>query len=99
MVLSCPNNKRPRYIVSIARSLLNGMARCQPFAVRVKDQAGEEAGLLCISPHFPIDPVLSKDGLNVVPKGLADNRWMLCGIGVAIVRDFAAIDAILQHQI
>jgi hypothetical protein len=55
--------------------------------------------LLCIRPDLPIDPIIGKDSLNLVPKGLLDNRWVLSGISAAFVSDLAAIDAVLQHEI
>ena len=75
------------------------MARRQSLAGLVKDQAGEEAWLLCVRSGRPIDPVLGEDRLNLIPQGFVDNRLMLSGIGVAFVGDLAAIDAVLQHQI
>src|SRR5690348_8476259 len=99
MVFSCPNDKRSRDIVPIAGSLLDGMAGRQPFAGLVKSEAGEEAWLFCIGPDLPIDAILGKDGLNLIPKGLVDNGGVLSGIGIAFVGDLTAIDAVLQHEI
>ena len=50
-------------------------------------------------PPGSIDPVLRKYRLHLVPQHLVDNRGMLSRIGVAFMRDLAAIDAVLQHQI
>jgi len=69
------------------------MARRQSLAVLVKSQAGEEAGVLCIRSRRPIDSVLSKNRLDLIPQWLVDDCRMLAGIGVAFVRDLAAIDA------
>ena len=48
MVLGCPKDKRPRDVISIARSLLDGVARRQPFAGLVKGEPSEEAWLFCV---------------------------------------------------
>jgi hypothetical protein len=75
------------------------MARRQSLAVFVKSQANQEARVLCIGSCGPIDPVLGKHSLDFVPQGFVDNRRMLTGIGVTLVRDLTPIDAVLEHQI
>src|SRR6185437_17097862 len=42
-VLHYPGDERCRHVVSIACSLLDGMARCQSLSVLVKNHAGEQA--------------------------------------------------------
>ena len=71
----------------------------QSFAAVVEDQSGQEAGILGVCSGSPVDPVLGEDSLDLVPKGLVHDGLMLSGIGVAFVRDLAAIDAVLQHEI
>ena len=46
-----------------------------------------------------LDAVLDEGGLHLVPQRLVDDRIVLAGIGVILVDDLAAIDAVLQHQI
>ena len=75
------------------------MARRQPLAGLVKNQAGEETGVLCIRSGCPIDSVLGKNRLDLIPQWLVDDCRMLSGIGIAFMRDLAAIDAVLKHQI
>jgi hypothetical protein len=75
------------------------MARCQSLAVLVKSQTGEQAGMLCIRSRCPIDSVLAEHSLDLFPQGIVDDRLMLSGIGILFVRDLAAIDAVLKHQI
>ena len=73
--LTCPwlsDDKRPRHIVSIARSLLHGVARRQSFAGLVKDQAGEEACLFRSRSGGAIDPIFGEDRLSLVPQRLID---------------------------
>src|SRR6185437_12225058 len=64
------------------------MARRQSLAVLVKSQADEEAGVLCIRSRRPIDSVLSKNRLDLIPQWLVDDCRML-----------ATIDAVLKHEI
>ena len=75
------------------------MARRQSFAVLVKSQADEEAGVLCIRSRCPIDSVFSKNRLDLISEWLVDNCRMLSGIGIPFVRDLTAIDAVLEHEI
>jgi hypothetical protein len=98
-VLGGPDDERPRYVIAIARSLLDSMAWRQSFAALVKDKASEEAWLRCIRSHRTIHSVLRKHCLNLVPQRLVGNGRMLSRIGVAFVRDLAAIDAVLKHEI
>jgi hypothetical protein len=46
-----------------------------------------------------IDPIFGEDRLNLVPQDLIDNWLMLCRVCIPLMRDLAAIDAVLQHQI
>jgi hypothetical protein len=55
--------------------------------------------VLGIRSRCPIDSVLGKYCLNLIPQGFIDNRVMLSGIGIAPVSDLATIDAVLEHQI
>jgi hypothetical protein len=71
----------------------------QSLAAFVEGQSGEQAGILCVYSCSSIDPVLGEDGLNPVPKGLVHDGLMLSRMGVALVRDLAAIDAVLQHEV
>src|SRR5262245_27258107 len=86
-------------IIPIARALLDGMSGRQSFAAFVEGQAGEEARVLRGSSGSPVDPVLGEDSLDLVPQGLVHNGFVLSGIGVALMRDLSAIDAVLQHEI
>src|SRR5262249_22300028 len=47
---------------------------------------------------LPIHSILGKNRLNQIPKGFGDNGRMFSGIGVALVGDLAAINAVLQHE-
>src|SRR5262249_28751583 len=82
MVLRGPRNKRPRNVVPIARALLHGMRGCQSFAAVVEDQAGEQAGILCVCSRSPVDPVFGEERLDLVPKGLVHDGLVLSRIGV-----------------
>ena len=75
------------------------MCRRQPLAALVEDQAGQQAGLLCVCAGSPLDAVLGEHRLDLVPQGLVDDGRMLSGIGIALVRDLAAIDPVLKHEI
>ena len=66
-VLGSPDDQRPRYVVPIARPLLDGMTRRKSFAGLVKNQSGEETWLFRIRSGGPIDPIPGKDCLNLVP--------------------------------
>ena len=49
-------------------------------------------GYFASAPSISIDPVLGQNVLDHIPKGLVDDCLMLSGIGVALVRDLAAIE-------
>src|SRR5262245_57535063 len=93
------SDKRPRDVVPIARALFHSMGGRQSFAAVVEDQSGQEAGILRVCALSSIDAVLGQNGLDHVPKALVDDCLMLSGIGVALVRDLAAIDSVLKHEI
>jgi predicted site-specific integrase-resolvase len=69
------------------------------FAQFEREVSGEQAGILSVYSVSPVDSVLGQDSLDLVPKGLVHDGLMLSGIGITLVRDLAAINAVLQHKI
>src|SRR5947199_2144828 len=75
------------------------MARRHPMAVAIKQQAGEEARLTMSCACVPLGGVAGKLCLNRIPQRRIDDRRVLTRMGLLLVDDLAAIDAVLQHQI
>ena len=79
-------------------SLLDGMARCHPVPVAIKQHAGEEARLRSFSAIVVLGSVAGKLRLDRIPQRLIDDRLMFAKIRLLVVNDLAAIDTVLQHQ-
>src|SRR5215831_12253011 len=75
------------------------MARRHPMAVAIKQQGGEEAWLTMSSVCVPLGGVAGNLCLNRIPQRLIDDRRVLTRMGLRLVDDLAAIDAVLQHQV
>src|SRR5215471_7839837 len=75
------------------------MAWRHPMAVAIKQQAGEEARLTMSCACVPLGGVAGKLCLNRIPQRLIDDRRVLARMGLRLVNNLAAIDAVLQHQI
>src|SRR6202023_4273394 len=75
------------------------MARRHPIAVAIKQQAGEEAGLVISCARVPLGDVAGKLSLDRVPQWLIDDRRVFARMELALVDDLAAIGAVLQHQV
>src|SRR6266404_8686286 len=75
------------------------MARRHPIAVAIKQQAGEEARLTMSCARVPLGGIAGQQCLNRIPQRLIDDRRVLTRMGLLLVDDLAAIDAVLQHQV
>src|ERR1700757_4322195 len=74
------------------------MARRHPIAVAIKQHADQEAGWVSFSAIVALG-VAGELGLDSIPQRLIDDRLVFARIGLCIVNDLAAIDAILQYQV
>src|ERR1700720_4044832 len=92
-------DQRAGDIVAVTRALLAGMARCHPVAVAIKQHAREEARLPSFSAIVMLRGIAGKLRLDRIPERLIDDRLMFARIGLLVVNDLSAIDAVLQHQI
>src|SRR5260370_8666657 len=85
-------------MVAVARALSDGMARCYPIAVAIKQHASKEARLPSFS-ALALGGVAGKLRLHGIPERLIDNRLVFAKMGLLVVDDLAPIDAVLQHQV
>src|SRR6266446_10412651 len=75
------------------------MARRHPIAVAIKQHADEEAVWASFSAIVVLGGVAGELGLDSIPQRLIDDRLVFAEIGLFVVNDLAAINAVLQHQI
>jgi hypothetical protein len=92
-------DQRARDIVAVARALLDCAAWRHPVAVAIKQHSGEQAWLPTGSARVAAGGVAGKLRLNRIPEWLIDDRHVFAGMGLSLVNDFAAIDAVPQHQV
>src|ERR1700737_727451 len=78
---------------------LDGMARRHPIAVAIKQHADEEAGWASFSAIVVLGGVAGEPGLDSIPERAIDDRLVFAKIGLFVVNDLAAINAVLQHQV
>src|SRR5260370_23082405 len=74
------------------------MARRHPIAVAIKQHASEEARLPSFS-ALALGGVAGKLRLHGIPERLIDNRLVFAKMGLLVVDDLAAIDAVLPQHI
>src|SRR6266446_10735662 len=75
------------------------MARRHSIAVAIKQHAGEEAGWASFSAIVALGGVAGELGLDSIPERLIDDRLVFAKIGLFVVSNLAAINAVLQHQV
>ena len=75
------------------------MARRHPIAVAIKQHADEEAGWASFSAIVVLGGVAGEPGLDSIPERVIDDRLVFAKIGLFVVNDLAAINAVLQHQV
>src|SRR6266404_9378314 len=92
-------DKRAGDVIAVACVLLYCMARRHPIAVAIKQHADEEARRASFSAIVALGGVAGELGLDRIPERLSDNRLMFAKIGLFVVNDLAAINAVLQHQV
>src|SRR5262249_15384053 len=92
-------DQRARDIVVVARALLDRVGRCHPVAVAVKQHPGEQAWLVSSGARVALRGMVGELRLNRIPEWLIDDRRVFAGMGLSLVNDLAAIDAVLQYQV
>src|SRR6266446_976462 len=75
------------------------MARRHPIALAIKQDTDEEAGWASFSAIVALGGVAGELGLDSIPERLIDDRLVFAKIGLFVVNDLAAINAVLQHQV
>nr|WP_245303567.1 hypothetical protein [Pseudorhodoplanes sinuspersici] len=85
--------------VTISRALLDRPCRRQTLAGLVEEQAGQEAWRLGIGTCCALHAVLGEHGLHGIPEWFVNDRGMLAGIGVALMRSFSAVGPVLKKKI
>jgi hypothetical protein len=75
------------------------VARRHPVAVAIKQHSGEQARLPSFSAFAALGGISGKLSLDRIPERLIDDRLMFANMGLLVVNDLAAIDAVLQHQV
>jgi hypothetical protein len=92
-------DQRARDIVAVARALFDCIARRHAVAVAIKQHPGEQAWLVSAGAGGALSGIAGELRLHRIPPRLIDDRRMFARIGLALVNDLAAIDAVPQHQI
>ena len=67
--------------------------------MRVVDETGEQAYVVVALAGATIDPVCRQGLLHFLPEIVIDDRRVLAWIGLVLMHDLAAIDAVLQHVV
>ena len=67
--------------------------------MRVVDETGEQAYVVIAVAGATINSVCRQGLLNLLPEILIDDRRVLAWIGLVLMHDLAAIDAVLQHVV
>src|ERR1700732_3740070 len=75
------------------------MARRHPIGVAIKKHADEEAGWASFSAIVALGGVAGELGLDGIPERLIDDRLVFAKMGLFVVNDLAAINAVLEHQV
>src|ERR1700758_4227315 len=92
-------DQRAGDIVAVARALFDRIARRHPVALGIKQHAGEQARLVSAGASVARAAIAGELCLNRIPERLIDDRRVFAGMGLALVNDLAAIDAVLQNQV
>ena len=75
------------------------MARRHPIAVVIKKHTGEEARLAISRAQVPLGGIAGKLSLDRILQRLIDDWRVFAGMGLSLVNDLAAIEAVLQNQV
>src|SRR5271155_553135 len=92
-------NQQAGDIVAVAGAFLDSVARRHPVAVAVEQHSGEQGRLASSGARVALGDVDRKLRLNRTPERLIDYWHVFAGMGLSLVNDFAAVNAVLQHQI
>jgi len=71
--------------------------RRHPVALRVDNQAGQQARRLCPAAKRSLMSVGGKPVLNDLPEVDIDDRFVLTGIYISLMRDLAAVKSVLEQ--
>ncbi len=75
------------------------MRRRHALSIAIHDQSGEQARRLRgLAEHSGL-PIAGQLHLDALPEFSIDDRLVLAGVDLALVRDLAAVDRILQQCI
>ena len=88
-----------RDVVAIATALLHGVRRRHALAVAIHDQSGKQTRLLRGFAERSGLSVAGQLHLDQLPEVGINDRLVLAGVDLVLVRDLAAIDRVLQHQV
>ena len=75
------------------------MGRRHAIAVAVKQHAGEQARLASARAGVALGGIGCELRLDRIPQRLIDDRRVFAGMGLPLVHDLAAIEAVLQDVI
>src|SRR5215467_2392650 len=93
------SNQRSVDIVPISPPFFGRMGRRHAIAVAVKEHAGEQARLASACTGVALGGVGGEPRLDRIPQRLIDDRCVFAGMGLSLVDDLTAIEAVLQHQV
>src|SRR5262245_1886759 len=75
------------------------MGRRHPVAIAIDDQARQKARRFGANRQGALLPIGLELILHDLPKLGIDDRLVLAGVDLALVRDLAAVKPVLQHEI
>src|SRR5215469_15806688 len=93
------SDQRARDIVVVARALLDRVGRRHAVAVAIKQHPGEQAWLGRAGAGVALRGIADELRLHCLPERLVDDRRVFARMGLALVNNLAAIDAVAQHQV
>jgi hypothetical protein len=88
-------NQRAGDIVAVSHAVFDGVGRRHPVAITIKQYAGEQARLVSAGARVALAGVARKLRLNRIPQRPIDDRRVFAGMGLALVNNLAAIEAVL----
>ena len=84
-----------RHIISISRSLFDGMGRRHRAGIGVKQNPDQQARLVLLSAVSSFEAIFGELALDLTPKIFFDYGRLFAWIGYALMDDLASVDAVL----
>src|SRR5262245_57961982 len=92
-------DQRAGNIVAVASAVFYRIARRHPVALSIKQHPDEQTWLVSAGAGGALRGIAGEPHLNGIPQRLINDWRVFARIGLALVNDLAAIDAVAQHQV